>query len=406
MALGHVSGALTFFVSHYGALSGYRATVDRLYNFRTSALEYLRERKGNSPGDVEDIDKDLLEGLAQQGLPTQWPAYLGGLAGSNPTPPSAILDELTCAKRIPNSSSSEEGAAQGSNDHSGHGKPVVELKGATLCLPSGEVLLNDVNLSVPAGKCVLLCGREGSGKSTVLRSLAGIWPFAESKEMNGLEKCPSQDIILIPQKPRLPNSMSLRDAVTFPKAPDSFSDDDIITALKEVGLAGICDGELDRTLDVNSVLSGGEFQRLMVAHCLLSKPRCVLLDESMAHLSKENQIAMYTLLRSELVEKTGTSLVSTTHDWKDLMHFHDTYYMIQVDDSDGSNTSSRTLCEFQPCGEASSSAMPAKTESLESLHLKLAEKDEEIEKLKGKLASFVPPEVERPVESDTHGNGK
>jgi ABC-type uncharacterized transport system fused permease/ATPase subunit len=401
MALGHVSGALNFFVSNYSSLAGYRATVDRLYNFRSSALEYLRERKNGSPGGVSDIEKELLDGLAQQGLPTQWPAYLGGLAGMKPASNSAILDALAGAKP----SSSDETEPDPAKDDSQKGKPVLELKDATLSLPSGDALFKDFNLSIPPGKCVLLCGREGAGKSTVLRSLAGIWPFADSKPVDGAANYLSQDTLLIPQKVRLPNSMSLRDAVTFPKEPDSFQDTDIIAALREVGLENICGGDLDTTMDVNTVLSGGEFQRLMVAHCLLSKPNCILLDESMAHLSRENRLAMYSLLRSELVAKSGTSLVSTAHDWEDLTQFHDIYYMIQVDEDHDSTGLSRTLCEFQPCSEERFSSktkpMPANTDSMTSLQLKLAARDQEIEQLKGKLACFeekscVDPEVDVP----------
>jgi putative ATP-binding cassette transporter len=374
MALGQVSGALNFFVGNYGTLAAYRATVDRLYNFRVSALEHLKVRaKGQNA--ERDLDKELLRCLAEKGLPTQWPTFLGGLGGSKPVSDSSIIALA--------GGDDHQGVPDDAKDGDSEEAPRLWLQNKTINLPSGEALLRDASLHVPTGQCVLLCGREGAGKSTLLRSLAGIWPFMEP----GGEHCLGGDMILIPQKPRLPTAMSLRDAVNFPKQPGTFTDDEVRSALRKTYLYDLADGDLTSVVDVNSALSGGEFQRLMVSHCLLAKPRWILLDESMAHLSRENQIAIYTILRAELVDKCGTSLVSTSHDWKALSRFHDIHYMIKTEVSDESDGPLRRLVAFDPADEmAASGEKEIQSESVEALRLQLLEKAEMVEKLKAQCA--------------------
>jgi len=366
MALGQVSGALNYFVGNYGQLASYRAVVDRLYNFRTSALEYMQEKISKQEGPLEE---KLLEVLAAQGMPEQFPALLGGTGGKI-YPPSFKLALGSSQVFVPIDAVHEPALA-------------LELTGVTLLLPTGEALLRKANLCIPKGTCALICGKEGAGKSTLLRALAGIWPYMSVDGQTGAE-----DTVLINQKPRLPSPMSLREAVTFPNKPGSFSDDAILAVLEQVKLSTLAVSGLDVTIDVNSVLSGGEFQRLMVAHCLLAKPRWVLLDEAMAHLSRENQLAMYSLLRSELVVKCGCSFVSTSHDWRALAHFHDVHYIIETDDfkaleGDCNKRAAGRLVAFDPTQEVDDAPV---AESMEVLRSNIAEKDAEIDRLKEELA--------------------
>merc|ERR1719454_500897 len=135
--------------------------------------------------------------------------------------------------------------------------PDLELRTADVLLPSGEMLLHNVNFRVPKGSAVLVCGKEGAGKSTLLRALAGIWPNMSAAGQYGAE-----DTVLINQKPRLPTPMTLREAVTFPKEVGTFSDEAILKALVRVKLSALAASGLDTKIDPNSVLSGGEFQRL------------------------------------------------------------------------------------------------------------------------------------------------
>jgi putative ATP-binding cassette transporter len=371
MALGQVSGALNYFVGNYGRLASYRAVVDRLYNFRTSALKYLQEKLVNQDG-AGQFEEKLVEVLARRGIPEQWPCAFGGLGKGVELQDSPKLALASREIFVPPTGSDNREKAH-----------VLELQSATLSLPSGDVLLRDVDFRVPAGQCVLVCGKEGAGKSTLLRALAGMWPYMNAAGQHGAE-----ETVLINQKPRLPTPMTLREAVAFPKESGVYSDAEIFVALHQVKLGNLALSGLDVKMDVNSTLSGGEFQRLMVAHCLLAKPRWVLLDESMAHLSRDNQVAMYSLLRSELVAKHGCGIVSTSHDWRMLSHFHDVHYIIEADSTKGCSTSARpvsSLSVFDPASQAPESTDSQPNETVEDLRSGLADRDAEIKKLRKEL---------------------
>lgn len=324
-ALGIVSGSFNFFVSNYASLADYRAGVDRLYNFRAASLAGMQTHGlPMLPDLVSDLVK--LDGwkvnVSNVKLGGTIPPLAWGLDTSQQKP--GVDFETTGKHQLSLLAANLMSTALSAS------ADTLELRNAKVLLPSGTPVLQAVNLRVSSGKCVLISGREGSGKSTLLRALAGIWPFIEPADCRVCRSDGDEQPILIPQKPRLPSPISMAAAVCFPKPPDTFSKDQIITALEKVKLAELAKLGLDVPIDVNSMLSGGEFQRLMIAHCLLAKPRWILLDESMAHLSPENQHCMYKLLRKELVERWGTSLVSTSHDPGALAEFHDIHLTIQT----------------------------------------------------------------------------
>jgi len=343
MALSRITASLSFFIHEYKQLASYRAQVDRLYDFRCCGLAFMKDKQaGKPPGTSESAD--VPDAQADRDL-------------------HQVL---------------EHGAPASTREPA----DVLELKRATLSLPSGETLL-DVDFRVTRGTSILLCGSEGSGKSTLLRALAGIWPFMQSSEPT--MALTLDDCILIPQKPRLPAPMTIRQALVFPKALDSFSAEDINDALAKVRLPELLLLGIDEQLDVNGALSGGQFQKLMVAHCLLTKPAFILLDESMAHLSRENQLHLYGLLTAELVAPGISGMVSTCHNVRDLASFHQVHYRISRKDSGrcdstGSTDSSgatRSLELLEP-GEL----LIEDVKEEEDLQRRLVEQDEEIAMLR------------------------
>lgn len=346
MALSRITASLSFFIHEYKQLASYRAQVDRLYDFRCCGLAFMKDKQaGNPPGTSESAevpdaqaDRDLHQVL-ERGAPS-------------------ITRELA---------------------------EVLELKRATLSLPSGETLL-DVDFRVTRGTSILLCGAEGSGKSTLLRALAGIWPFVRLTEPPPMALT-LDDCILIPQKPKLPAPMTIRQALTFPKALENFSDELISDVLLKVRLPELLLLDLDEPLDVNGALSGGQFQKLMVAHCLLAKPAFILLDESMAHLSRENQLHLYGLLTSELVAPGISGMVSTCHNVQDLASFHQVHYRITRKDSEHCDSTgstdgigaSRSLELLEP------GALLKEDVKDEDFQRRLIEQDEEIAMLRQAL---------------------
>jgi len=94
---------------------------------------------------------------------------------------------------------------------------------------------------------VLISGVEGTGKSTLFKVLANVWPFGKGEI--GL---PSGPVLFMPQKPVLPTRCTLREALSYPQPPGTYSDEDMLHALREVGLEGLLVDSDSQTHDLPS----------------------------------------------------------------------------------------------------------------------------------------------------------
>ena len=183
------------------------------------------------------------------------------------------------------------------------GQDGVALEHLEVALPDGQVLLKDCTLELRQGSRLLVTGVSGCGKSTFLRTLAGIWPFGGGK----MSTPKGGKALFLPQKPYLPLG-SLRRALYYPlSAPGSGAD--LEETLKKVGLGHFVE-KLDTVDDWSRILSLGEQQRLAFARVLLVKPRWLFLDESTSALDEPREQEMYELLRKELPD---TGIVSVGH---------------------------------------------------------------------------------------------
>jgi len=270
-ALGAVKGGSDIIINTYGQLTGFRATSDRLLNFKAA----VAAPKGKGPQDV--VQRSLRPPAA---------------AGADPKVQSVVASNIT------------------------------------VCLPDGgnakgkqRSLLRDTNLSVPQGQFVLLTAPEGSGKSCFFRALAGIWPNA-----SGSVELPAGSLF-VPQKSHIPQG-SLKQAVSYPEDEDSFTDAEVFNALEAVGIAkGILEHRsLSSTANWGLVLSGGEAQRLAIAHAVLSKPRALFLDEATSAMGEAGALEVYALLRRPGVLPEGASVVSVSHEVSLLRPVHDVQY--------------------------------------------------------------------------------
>jgi vitamin B12/bleomycin/antimicrobial peptide transport system ATP-binding/permease protein len=179
----------------------------------------------------------------------------------------------------------------------------VRLSGLTLELPNGTKLVEGVDLSFPPGTSVVVTGRTGSGKSTLFRAIAGVWPFGKGHVQRPVEKC-----LFMPQRPYIPLG-TLRRVVTYPHPPESFTDAEVKQALEDAGLPGLT-SRLDEDPNWPQVLSGGEQQRVAVARALLDRPDWLFLDEATASLDPETEAQVYRTLRERLPR---TTIVSIAH---------------------------------------------------------------------------------------------
>ena len=173
-----------------------------------------------------------------------------------------------------------------------------------LALPGGQVLLSGVHLQVQRGESVLLQGPSGSGKSSLFRAFAGIWPFVRGKiEM------PDQ-AMFIPQRPYFPDG-TLRDALAYPQPASTYTDQQLEQALREALLPQLL-GRLQEEDSWTHTLSGGEQQRLAIARVLLKKPRWVFADEATSALDEQAEQTLYARLGA-LTREAGGALISIAH---------------------------------------------------------------------------------------------
>ncbi|MBK1839212.1 ABC transporter ATP-binding protein/permease [Azospirillum sp. YIM B02556] len=201
---------------------------------------------------------------------------------------------------------------------------VLALDGLALTLPAGGIPLVRADLTVRPGERLLITGPSGSGKSTILRAVAGIWPFGSGRIALPAGNTAASSMVL-PQKPYLPIG-SLRAAVTYPAAADSFEAEVVREALCAVGMAGFADRLADED-HWTQRLSGGEQQRIAIARALLHKPDWLFLDEATSACDPETEERLYGLLRDRL---PGTTLVSVGHR-PSLAAFHDRRLAVRPD---------------------------------------------------------------------------
>ena len=181
----------------------------------------------------------------------------------------------------------------------------------TLALPGGTVLLQDGDFDFEPGRSVVVTGRSGTGKSTLFRALAGIWPFG-----SGRVDRPRRSLFL-PQRPYIPLG-TLRHVVCYPADPGSFEQAEIARALEDAGLSSFIN-KLDDDSNWPQRLSGGEQQRVAFARALLAKPDWIFLDEATASLDPEAEAQLYRVLKQRL---PATTVVSIAHR-PSVVAFHD-----------------------------------------------------------------------------------
>jgi putative ATP-binding cassette transporter len=190
----------------------------------------------------------------------------------------------------------------------------IRLRGVSVALSDGTVVVDDADVTVQFGEKVLVSGDSGTGKSTLVRAIAGLWPWGEGE----IVLKPGAKLFLMPQKPYIPLG-TLRRAATYPQAPEEVDDKTLRDTLELVGLGHLIEKLDEEDEGWDRTLSGGEQQRLAFARLFLHKPDIVVMDEATSALDNDGQTALLTSLAEQLPQ---TAIISVGHR-QELEAFHE-----------------------------------------------------------------------------------
>lgn len=179
-------------------------------------------------------------------------------------------------------------------------EPLVSLENVGV-LRNGRWLVRGVDFSVSRGEIVTLIGPNGSGKSTSAKAAIGVLKPDEGR----VERKAGLKVGYVPQKLSidwtLPLSVRRLMTLTGP-----LPERDMLSALESAGIAHMLDAEVQH-------LSGGEFQRALMARAIARKPDLLVLDEPVQGVDFSGEIALYDLIKS-IRNATGCGILLISHD--------------------------------------------------------------------------------------------
>ncbi|RUL50484.1 MULTISPECIES: ABC transporter ATP-binding protein [Lysinibacillus] len=197
---------------------------------------------------------------------------------------------------------------------------ILETQNLTLNY-GDQIILDQLNLTIPNGKITVLIGSNGCGKSTLLRSMARLLkPHSGSILLDGelMMKLPTKEVAkrlaILPQGPVSPEGLTVLQLVKQGRYPYqkwfqqwSAKDEEIVqSALQATGMMEFSERLVDS-------LSGGQRQRAWIAMTLAQDTNTILLDEPTTYLDLTHQIEVLDLL-FELNAKEKRTIVMVLHD--------------------------------------------------------------------------------------------
>ena len=187
---------------------------------------------------------------------------------------------------------------------------------------SGNLILQDVNLTVQSGEFVYLVGKTGTGKSSLLKTLYGEITLTEGqgkvvgfdlKEMDW-KKLPflRRNLGVVFQDFQLLSDRNVNENLSFVLKATGWQDEQLIQqkiddVLRKVGLQ-------NKGFKMTYEMSGGEQQRVDIARALLNSPKLILADEPTGSLDPETSDEIMQLL-FQIAKEDGTAIVMATHDF-------------------------------------------------------------------------------------------
>jgi zinc transport system ATP-binding protein len=174
----------------------------------------------------------------------------------------------------------------------------------------GGAVLEGVSFAIRPGEIVTVVGPNGSGKSTFVRALIGLEKLSEGtvRRKDGLR------LGYVPQRLHIDAGLPIT-VRRFLSLPRRVSDPQAEAVLARVGVPGLGTRQM-------SGLSGGQFQRVLLAHALLPEPEILILDEPTQGLDQPGIAAFYRLIE-EVRRDTGAAVLMVSHDLNVVMSASD-----------------------------------------------------------------------------------
>lgn len=193
-----------------------------------------------------------------------------------------------------------------------------------------NIIIEDMNLSIPKGKISIIIGANGCGKSTLLKTVARVNKpkrgdiFINNKNIKKVkEKNIAKEVAFLPQGPVCPSGLTVRELVAYGRFPhqkmigglNSYDKKVIDWAIKETGLSEFADRGIEN-------LSGGQRQRAWIAMTLAQETEIIMLDEPTTYLDMSYQLEVLEVLERLNKEKNIT-IVIVLHELNNACRFAD-----------------------------------------------------------------------------------
>ena len=178
-------------------------------------------------------------------------------------------------------------------------KVLLKVENAGVSI-NDKSLVKGVSFEIKQGEIVTLIGPNGSGKSTTAKIALGIY-----KKIDGKVKKYTDKIGYVPQKISIDWTLPIR-VLDFMTLTEELTQDQINIALSLTGVEHLKDKSL-------SNLSGGEFQRVLIARAISKKPELLVLDEPVQGVDFKGEIALYELIK-QISEKMKCGILLISHD--------------------------------------------------------------------------------------------
>lgn len=187
----------------------------------------------------------------------------------------------------------------------------VSFEGVPILTPNGDLLVRALTFTVKRGDHCLISGPNGCGKSSIFRTLGGLWPV-----YGGTVRKPQfEDMFYVPQQPYM-SLGTLRDQIIYPDShadmlAKGVTDEQLLALLERTHTAHVVRREaqgFDAVRDWKSALSGGLLQRTALARVLYHRPKFAILDECTSAVSIDVEGAIY----QHMID-SGITLMTVTH---------------------------------------------------------------------------------------------